>query len=90
MRAPGTANIGFADSPLAGVWCSAFPSTCLVHLSCLPPPCSGYPADPETKKWLEASIDRVYGFPSLVRFRRVPGCGLFDGWLAGRMYLGSC
>ncbi|KAI7838350.1 hypothetical protein COHA_007918 [Chlorella ohadii] len=29
---------------------------------------SGYPADPETKKWLEASIDRVFGFPSLVRF----------------------
>ncbi|PSC74097.1 ribonuclease H2 subunit A [Micractinium conductrix] len=29
---------------------------------------SGYPADPDTKKWLEASIDPVFGFPSLVRF----------------------
>lgn len=37
------------------------------------PPCSGYPADPETKRWLEASIDRVFGFPSLVRFRCVAG-----------------
>lgn len=30
---------------------------------------SGYPADPQTKRWLEASINRVFGFPSLVRFR---------------------
>lgn len=29
---------------------------------------SGYPADPQTKRWLEASINRVFGFPSLVRF----------------------
>jgi ribonuclease H2 subunit A len=30
---------------------------------------SGYPADPDTKAWLQASIDPVFGFPSLVRFR---------------------
>ena len=30
---------------------------------------SGYPADPDTKRWLEAHIDKVFGFPSLVRFR---------------------
>lgn len=29
---------------------------------------SGYPADPETKRWLEANVDPVFGFPSLVRF----------------------
>ncbi|KAL4439043.1 hypothetical protein ABPG77_006980 [Micractinium sp. CCAP 211/92] len=29
---------------------------------------SGYPADPDTKRWLESSIDPVFGFPSLVRF----------------------
>jgi hypothetical protein len=30
---------------------------------------SGYPADPDTKAWLQVSIDPVFGFPSLVRFR---------------------
>ncbi|KDD72349.1 hypothetical protein H632_c3476p0, partial [Helicosporidium sp. ATCC 50920] len=29
---------------------------------------SGYPADPYTKKWLESSVDPVFGFPSIVRF----------------------
>ncbi len=29
---------------------------------------SGYPADPMTKKWMAASVDRVFGFPSFVRF----------------------
>ncbi|GAQ87137.1 Ribonuclease H [Klebsormidium nitens] len=29
---------------------------------------SGYPADPETKTWLAANVDPVFGFPSLVRF----------------------
>ncbi|KAL4856715.1 Ribonuclease H2 subunit A [Chlorella vulgaris] len=29
---------------------------------------SGYPGDPDTRRWLEASIDPVFGFPSLVRF----------------------
>jgi hypothetical protein len=29
---------------------------------------SGYPADPDTKAWLAASTNRVFGFPPLVRF----------------------
>ncbi|CAK0755728.1 hypothetical protein CVIRNUC_002397 [Coccomyxa viridis] len=29
---------------------------------------SGYPADPETKAWLQKHVDRVFGFPNLVRF----------------------
>lgn len=29
---------------------------------------SGYPADPDTKKFLERSIDPVFGFPTLARF----------------------
>ncbi|KAK9814538.1 hypothetical protein WJX72_007592 [[Myrmecia] bisecta] len=29
---------------------------------------SGYPGDPITKAWLVAHLDRVFGFPSLVRF----------------------
>lgn len=29
---------------------------------------SGYPADPETKKFLEKSIDPVFGYPILARF----------------------
>jgi ribonuclease H2 subunit A len=29
---------------------------------------SGYPGDERTKKWLRASADRVFGFPSIVRF----------------------
>lgn len=29
---------------------------------------SGYPADPATKKWLAAIVDRVFGFPQFVRF----------------------
>ena len=29
---------------------------------------SGYPSDPKTVKWLEGSVDRVFGFPSAVRF----------------------
>ncbi|GAB4814706.1 hypothetical protein N2152v2_001752 [Parachlorella kessleri] len=29
---------------------------------------SGYPADPDTKAWLDSHCDPVFGFPSLVRF----------------------
>ncbi|XP_048575436.1 ribonuclease H2 subunit A isoform X2 [Nematostella vectensis] len=29
---------------------------------------SGYPSDPTTKKWLADNLDRVFGFPQLVRF----------------------
>lgn len=29
---------------------------------------SGYPADPETKKFLERCVDPVFGFPTLARF----------------------
>lgn len=29
---------------------------------------SGYPSDPTTKKWLSDSVDKVFGFPQLVRF----------------------
>ncbi|XP_037073614.1 ribonuclease H2 subunit A-like isoform X2 [Pollicipes pollicipes] len=29
---------------------------------------SGYPADPQTKRFLASSLDPVFGFPSLVRF----------------------
>ncbi|KAG0589609.1 hypothetical protein KC19_1G033500 [Ceratodon purpureus] len=29
---------------------------------------SGYPGDPDTKAWLEAHVNPVFGFPSLVRF----------------------
>lgn len=29
---------------------------------------SGYPTDPMTKSWLSANVDRVFGFPQLVRF----------------------
>ncbi|XP_033126426.1 ribonuclease H2 subunit A-like isoform X2 [Anneissia japonica] len=29
---------------------------------------SGYPSDPSTKQWLRENIDKVFGFPSVVRF----------------------
>lgn len=29
---------------------------------------SGYPSDPSTKRWIEASCDQIFGFPSFVRF----------------------
>lgn len=29
---------------------------------------SGYPNDPATKKWLSQNVDKVFGFPQLVRF----------------------
>ena len=29
---------------------------------------SGYPADPQTKRWLNANFDKLFGFPSLIRF----------------------
>jgi len=31
---------------------------------------SGYPSDPLTKKWLRNNCDRIFGFPSVVRFSR--------------------
>lgn len=29
---------------------------------------SGYPSDPTTKQWLQANVDPIFGFPSLIRF----------------------
>ena len=29
---------------------------------------SGYPSDPETKKWLQNNKHKIFGFPSLIRF----------------------
>lgn len=29
---------------------------------------SGYPSDPNTKKWLQEVFDPVFGFPSNIRF----------------------
>ncbi|OMJ24235.1 Ribonuclease H2 subunit A [Smittium culicis] len=29
---------------------------------------SGYPSDPKTKDWLNKNIDKVFGYPSIVRF----------------------
>lgn len=29
---------------------------------------SGYPADPFTKQWLEGSLDKLFGYPTLIRF----------------------
>jgi len=29
---------------------------------------SGYPSDPNVKKWLSENVDKVFGFPQLVRF----------------------
>lgn len=29
---------------------------------------SGYPSDPKTQEWVKNSVDRTFGFPSLVRF----------------------
>ncbi|KAI0049812.1 ribonuclease H2 subunit A [Auriscalpium vulgare] len=29
---------------------------------------SGYPSDPKTQAWIKASMDRTFGFPSVVRF----------------------
>ncbi|KAJ2843010.1 Ribonuclease H2 subunit A, partial [Coemansia erecta] len=29
---------------------------------------SGYPGDPNTVKWLRASVDPVFGFPDIIRF----------------------
>jgi ribonuclease H2 subunit A len=29
---------------------------------------SGYPGDPKTKAWLRKSMDKVFGFPSVVRY----------------------
>ncbi|KAJ2452109.1 hypothetical protein EV183_003156 [Coemansia sp. RSA 2336] len=29
---------------------------------------SGYPSDPNTTKWLRDSVDRVFGYPGLIRF----------------------
>jgi len=30
--------------------------------------CSGYPSDEKTIKWLKANTDKIFGFPSIVRF----------------------
>jgi ribonuclease H2 subunit A len=29
---------------------------------------SGYPSDPKTVEWLRESMDRVFGFPGIIRF----------------------
>lgn len=29
---------------------------------------SGYPADPNTKKWLNKNLDAVMGYPNIVRY----------------------
>ncbi|KAH3743942.1 Ribonuclease H [Pelomyxa schiedti] len=29
---------------------------------------SGYPADPDTKRWMEENVNTVFGYPSIVRF----------------------
>jgi hypothetical protein len=29
---------------------------------------SGYPADPFTKQWLEGNLDKLFGYPTLIRF----------------------
>lgn len=29
---------------------------------------SGYPSDPKTKAWLSSSLEKTFGFPSIVRF----------------------
>ena len=29
---------------------------------------SGYPSDPKTKDWVKSSLDKTFGYPSLVRF----------------------
>lgn len=33
---------------------------------------SGYPSDEHTQKWLKKNVDKVFGFPSLVRFSWKP------------------
>jgi ribonuclease H2 subunit A len=29
---------------------------------------SGYPGDPKTKQWIRKALDKVFGFPTLVRY----------------------
>jgi ribonuclease H2 subunit A len=29
---------------------------------------SGYPGDPKTKKWLDNNVNKVFGFPRIIRF----------------------
>ena len=29
---------------------------------------SGYPSDPNTKKWMERNYDELFGYPTFVRF----------------------
>ena len=45
-----------------------FSETSLSNLSSLYDFGSGYPGDPETKRWLYDHLDRIFGFPSVVRF----------------------
>jgi ribonuclease H2 subunit A len=33
---------------------------------------SGYPSDPKTKAWMEAHMDKVFGWPDVVRFSWLP------------------
>jgi ribonuclease H2 subunit A len=33
---------------------------------------SGYPSDPKTKTWMQENVDKVFGFPSVVRFSWKP------------------
>ena len=39
---------------------------------------SGYPADPTTKQWLEGNFDRLFGFPSLLRFSWATASTMLD------------
>jgi len=33
---------------------------------------SGYPGDPKTRAWMKTNVDKVFGFPSIVRFSWTP------------------
>lgn len=33
---------------------------------------SGYPSDPKTKAWIQKSLDKTFGFPTIARFSWAP------------------
>jgi len=39
---------------------------------------SGYPSDPTTKRWLKQNIDKIFGFPSVIRFSWKPCIRVLD------------